>query len=1022
MNKKPFHEVVAEKLITQLKQGTAPWQRPWKPGQPGAFIPMNPITGKRYKGINAIQLMAEGHSDPRWMTYKQAETLGAQVRRGEKGTMIQYWKFSEEKIKTDEQGDPVLNADGKPVKVDMRLERPRVFYAVVFNAGQIDGLPARVQQEVPWNAIERAEQMLKNSSAVIHFGEHNRAFYRPTTDSIHLPDKSQFPEASHYYATALHELGHWTGHSSRLDRDLIHPFGSEGYAREELRAEIASMLLGDELGIGHDPGQHAAYVGSWIKALQDDPMEVFRAAADAEKIHQFVLSLEQQQTLEQSRTEAITKDYSQVLSADVNTVLHGPDFVFDSVSQYQGETLENALRQHGLNSISDITGVHPERFESTALTVLSPVFGLPSEDNLMSNVETQAHIERTCLALAFMYVAEELVMKQNLSESKSIPANIADEITVLNGIQSLQNTDIEATPVSPEKIWLDIPFKQKDVAKELAGTLPNGQKAIAWDKESSRWFARPGADLDRLKPWLANSSDRSDVESNQENMAIERIRLAVPYEQREAVKQLGGKLADGKNAVIWDKAEKCWFAEKGANLDKLKPWIAEDNMRQQGPAMPPQQEFADTLKSLGCIVTDSHPIMDGKTHRIRVEGDKKGEKAGFYVGHLDGHPAGYAKNNRTGIEITWKSKGYSFTPEEKARLQADAFEKLKAREMAHQEAQAAAALRVERRVEELLPAVSPTPYLATKGIKPQVGVLTDKEGLSTCIPATDANGKLWSMQFISQNGTKRFSKNSRKEGCFHALGGLDAIERAPAIVIAEGYATAASVSEALGFATIAAFDAGNLEPVARNLHEKFPNKPIIITGDDDRLLEATQGINPGLIKAQEAARAVNGTAVFPVFAPGEQARDPKGFTDFNDLATKSALGAEAVKRQVKSIVEDVFIINYSVVFSFVASLIFQRNNADARGWWPVLIIMSEFYAILFGLVFAVLALLLKTQHDKYTDRFAQILAISFISLTFLPFYFKVGATDHVHTSTIWMILLFSVHLLVCLGARLRKKL
>ncbi|QBS13491.1 hypothetical protein [Legionella geestiana] len=118
---------------------------------------------------------------------------------------------------------------------------------------------------------------------------------------------------------------------------------------------------------------------------------------------------------------------------------------------------------------------------------------------------------------------------------------------------------------------------------------------------------------------------------------------------------------------------------------------------------------------------------------------------------------------------------------------------------------------------------------------------------------------------------------------------------------------------------------------------------------------------------------------------------------------------------------DVFIINYSVVFSFVASLIFQRNNVDARGWWPVLIIMSEFYAILFGLVFAVLALLLKTQHDKYTERFAQALAISFISLTFLPFYFNLGPTDHIHTSTIWMILLFSVHLFACLVSRLRKK-
>lgn len=119
---------------------------------------------------------------------------------------------------------------------------------------------------------------------------------------------------------------------------------------------------------------------------------------------------------------------------------------------------------------------------------------------------------------------------------------------------------------------------------------------------------------------------------------------------------------------------------------------------------------------------------------------------------------------------------------------------------------------------------------------------------------------------------------------------------------------------------------------------------------------------------------------------------------------------------------DVFIINYSVVFSFVASLIFQRNNVDARGWWPVLIIMSEFYAILFGLVFAVLAMLLKTQHDRYTDGFAQVMVIGFISLIFLPHYPDVGSLGHVHSFNLLVVILFSTHVLVCLGSQLRRKL
>lgn len=212
------------------------------------------------------------------------------------------------------------------------------------------------------------------------------------------------------------------------------------------------------------------------------------------------------------------------------------------------------------------------------------------------------------------------------------------------------------------------------------------------------------------------------------------------------------------------------------------------------------------------------------------------------------------------------------------------------------------------------------------------------------------------MQYIQEDGTKRFAKDSRKEGCFHPVGGMDAVAAAPALIVAEGYATAAQVAEAAGQATIAAFDSGNLEAVAKALHEKFPDKPVIIAGDDDRHLELTQGVNPGRSKAEAAAKAVGGKALFPIFAPGEntypadlppitpqvfreheraqqrldaaeagkvqltekEAADlkrallsteqlgglagMKAHTDFNDLATRSSLGREAVNRQVSAAV------------------------------------------------------------------------------------------------------------------------
>jgi putative DNA primase/helicase len=134
------------------------------------------------------------------------------------------------------------------------------------------------------------------------------ALSTPDTDSMHLPSRNRFSSAANYYASLLHELSHRTGHQSRLNRDLAHPYGSQGYTREELRAEIASMIVGSELGIGYDPGQHAAYAAGWVSILKDQPLEIFRAAADAEKIQKYLYILQQKESL----TDMI-KEYDRVV-------------------------------------------------------------------------------------------------------------------------------------------------------------------------------------------------------------------------------------------------------------------------------------------------------------------------------------------------------------------------------------------------------------------------------------------------------------------------------------------------------------------------------------------------------------------------------------------------------------------------------------------------------------------------------------------------------------------------------------
>lgn len=1238
--KKPFHEVVAEKLIEQLKAGTAPWQKPWSPGEPNAYLPMNPTTGKRYKGVNAIHLMAQGRSDARWMTYKQAAAEGAQVRKGEKGTPVQYWKFSEEQTKLDEQGKPVLDGEGKPVKENVMLERPRVFFATVFNAEQIDGLPPIQQKtEQQWNAVERAEHILNASGAKITHAAGDRAFYRPSTDSITMPERGQFESADRYYATALHELGHWTGHPSRLDRDLSHPFGSEGYAKEELRAEIASMILGDELGIGHDPGQHVAYVGSWIKALQDDPLEVFRASADAEKIHDYVLAFEQKQVQEQTQQQTqqpeafidsigmlrrwdtadpmpgdwqgIAKSTTdtffyvgregeertftalkaenfeqaqqeaaivEALAVDIREVLNNPDVTFNHFEAYQGDTLEQALRDRGLTTVGSVTGHDPGSFSETAWTRLSPVFGITPDHEDMGN----PYLERKGLAQEFMLKAEQLhqALQQGQEASMQLPEQQAAEqlpavaeawtlghlergtlaraldganqeqiekvSAVLNAMQPLNtqndfwtrhelpqdvdalesklrqagdflerrgldaavaeartagdyesmdkaatealgftlphdwngnvqvqgnvtvmidgkehvepaaalgveptfwgvyaqledgrhdwladfNTQEQAEELAErlglidanseknehekaaklarvqeervrrdpsstdedisaakearkaaeatamlaesetqrrnaererderdrqqaaqqqksERTYINVPYREKNEAKELGAR---------WDRQQQSWYVPGNLDAGPFAKWVqgaatAATEGRQEEQKGQQQgeaqTTQQRTYLAVPYGERGAAKAAG---------AMWDKAAKSWYAGPKADMERLQRWMPDNVRSEQGPAMSPREEFAEALRSIGCVVSGEHPIMDGKKHRIGVEGDKKGEKAGFYVGHLDGHPAGYIKNNRTGIDMKWKSKGYALDPAEKAKLQAEAAAKLAERAAEQERVQEATAQRVTRQTSGLQAIEQPTPYLNAKGIQVHDGVLTDKEGQKTYIPAFDAGGKQWTMQYIQEDGTKRFAKDSRKEGCFHPVGGMDAVASAPALIVAEGYATAAQVAEAAGQATIAAFDSGNLEAVAKALHEKFPDKPVIIAGDDDRHLELTQGVNPGRSKAEAAAKAVGGKALFPIFAPGEntypadlppitpqafreheraqqrldaaeagkvqltekEAADlkrallsseqlgglagMKAHTDFNDLATRSSLGREAVNRQVSAAV------------------------------------------------------------------------------------------------------------------------
>jgi antirestriction protein ArdC len=243
---------MTNQVISLPESGTAPWQQPWEGGDGG--LPYNPTTNKPYRGGNVLGLMitsmVRGYTDPRFCTFKQALDNGWCVRKCEKGSKIEYW---EPKLGSKDEG------------ADEDEKRSRLIHRVytVFNAQQIEGIPPlHIVPRKPFEIIDAAENALKASGADIRHGG-AKAYYSPRTDHIQMPPRECFVDEAHYYSTALHELAHWTGAKDRLDRTQEKgAFGTPEYAKEEIRADMASLFLSAELGIPYDPVDQAGYISN----------------------------------------------------------------------------------------------------------------------------------------------------------------------------------------------------------------------------------------------------------------------------------------------------------------------------------------------------------------------------------------------------------------------------------------------------------------------------------------------------------------------------------------------------------------------------------------------------------------------------------------------------------------------------------------------------------------------------------------------------------------------------------------
>ena len=678
-----FRKTVTNAVIDMFEAGRAEGRSSYLETGVADHSPYNPNSDNHFRGANALWLTLvanqRGWSDDRWMTYDQARRLGAFVREGERGTQIEYWDWMARLPVLDDNGDPKKDRDGNVVTASILRDQPRVFYATVFNAGQIDGLDPAKDRGPSFDPVEKAKELVTQSGPKIiekkwkgkgkgKDGERNTS-YDTVKDTITVPE-GLFSSERSQYAALLHQVAYAAMHESRLNMP-------EG---RELRAEIVSINLASKLGIGPNLEFHTDHTEKICESLREDHNEIFRAARDADQVATWIM--------------------------------------------------------------------HPAR-------------------------------------------------RQELERRAAIKAEAAARA------------------------------KEAEIPRE------------------NRHF------------------------------------ITVPYPEKDEARAVGAR---------WDRTEKSWYVAKDSDLSKVKQWDIPRQVEAEN-AVSPVKEFGEFCRSHGLKI-DGDPVMDGRWHRVAVEGDDEGRTAGSYKGYLDGKPNGLVHNFRNSdAAVKWVATGISLDAKasEELKKQWDDRSKQRSADLKQQKEQAAKKAYV---LWSNAPWASPDhcPYLKKKGVG-SYGVKQFDDG-TVVIPARDIDGRIQTLQFVTKE-SKKFLTGGSKKGCHHTIDPEQTLGRGP-VIIAEGYATAATIHEATGRPVVVAFDSGNLLPVAASLRGRYPSAEIVVAADNDHQLPAQGKANVGIEKATEAAERVDGHVLAPEI-PDEL--KTKGATDFDDI--RNHAGIEAVKTQIE---------------------------------------------------------------------------------------------------------------------------
>lgn len=286
-----LYEAITQRIVADLEAGRVPWVQPWTTAGAGLGMPHNAATGRSYSGINILTLwnavVANGFASHAFLTFRQAMALGGSVRRGEKGTGVVY---AHRFVPGADRQCP--GGESKAVKGGI----PFLRFFTVFSVDQCDGLPTHIAAPPPpvpdGLILPQAHALISATGATFRIGGPT-AYYSPPHDYVQVPRPDDFHESINWHRTAFHELGHWTGHPRRLDRDQTGAFGSVPYGREELVAEMAGAFVCATLGIAPTV-RHADYIGSWLDIIREDNRAIVRAASAASKAADYLLAFRPQ--------------------------------------------------------------------------------------------------------------------------------------------------------------------------------------------------------------------------------------------------------------------------------------------------------------------------------------------------------------------------------------------------------------------------------------------------------------------------------------------------------------------------------------------------------------------------------------------------------------------------------------------------------------------------------------------------------------------------------------------------------